>query len=173
MSGQTSQMRIGFLALAPISLALATIAHAKTPVVGQLAPDFKAKTIDGKVVTLADLRGQVVLINFWATWCVPCKHELPLIDGYYRATKDHGFTVLAVTTEDSLQMYQLAPLAKVLSFPLVKSFHGPYEPLTGVPTNYIIGRDGVLRYAKSGAFSLDDLNALMVPLLNERAPSTN
>lgn len=166
-------MRVISLVIATASLALAAIAHASAPVVGQLAPDFKAKTIDGKVVTLASLRGQVVLINFWATWCVPCKHELPLIDGYYRLTRDDGFTVLAVTTEDSLQMYQLAPLAKLLSFPLVKSFHGPYAPLTGVPTNYIIGRDGILRYAKSGAFSLDDLNELMPPLLNERAPNSN
>src|SRR6187402_2486685 len=77
---------------------LAGRASAVQPKVGQPAPNFTLKMVDGKIVTLSDLRGQVVLLNFWATWCVPCKAELPTLDAFYRAVADHGMRVFAVTT---------------------------------------------------------------------------
>lgn len=81
-----------------------------------------------------------------------------------------GLEVFAVTTEDSVPLSYLKPLAAKLTIPVVKSFHGNYGPLGGVPTNYVIDRAGVLRYAKANAFDLDDLNAILVPLLNEPQP---
>jgi peroxiredoxin len=145
-------------------------ALAKAPKVGQPAPDFHVTTLDGQDISLADLKGQVVILNFWATWCAPCKRELPMLDAYYRIQKPFGLRVLAVTTEDSLPLSRLKPLAAVLSIPMVRRLHGPYEVLGGVPTNYVIDRAGVLRYAKAAAFSLDDMNDLLVPLLREPPP---
>jgi cytochrome c biogenesis protein CcmG, thiol:disulfide interchange protein DsbE len=78
--------------------------------------------------------------------------------------------VFAITTEDSVPLSYLKPLAARLAIPLVKSIQGDYRALDGVPTNYVIDRAGVLRYAKASAFELDDLNAILVPLLQAPAP---
>ncbi len=143
---------------------------AKTLQVGDVAPDFRLKLVDGSTVSLAELRGQVVVLNFWATWCVPCRKELPLLDGYYRAQKPYGLRVFAVTTEDSVPNYQLKPLFGAMAIQPVRALKGPYQVMTGVPTNYVIDRSGHVRYAKAGAFDLDALNTILVPLLREPAP---
>jgi peroxiredoxin len=139
------------------------------PVVGQSAPDFEVTTLDGKTLRLADFKGQVVVLNFWATWCEPCKKELPMLNVYYRMRQSAGLRVLAVTTEDSAPLSQLKPLAAALAIPMVRYFKGDYGPLKGVPTNYVIDRNGVLRYAQAGALTLEDLNTVLVPLLSEPA----
>ena len=126
--------------------------------------------LDGRKLTLDDFKGQVLVINFWATWCGPCKRELPMLDAYYKLQKARGLSVIAVTTEDSLPINQLQPVAKMLAIPLVRYMRGSYDYPDGVPTNYVIDRAGVLRYAKASAFSLDDMNAILVPLLREPAP---
>ncbi len=162
-------------AFAPI-LALALFAaqpgRAETLVINGPAPDFSASTFDDKDVSLADYKGQVLIINFWATWCGPCKEELPLLNSYYAAAdKNHyGLKILAVTTEDSLPLYQLRPLAAKVGFEMARHFHGPYRVLKGVPTNYIIDRNGILRYAKAEAFDLDTLNDVLIPLLQQPIP---
>jgi thiol-disulfide isomerase/thioredoxin len=136
-------------------------------VVGQPAPDFQATTLDGKKLTLADFKDQVLVINFWATWCVPCKQELPLLNSYFVIKQPYGLRVLAVTTENSAPVSQLRPLATQVKFPMVRYMKGPYEVMKGVPTNYVIDRHGILRYARAAAFDLADLNHILVPLLLE------
>ena len=138
--------------------------------VGERAPDFELTLIDGSKVRNADLRGQVVVMNFWATWCGPCKAELPLLDKYYRLRKDNGLRVFAVATEDSLPASKLKPLFAAMAIPSARRIKGPFAVMGALPTNYIIDRAGVVRYAKAGAFDLDDLNTLLVPMLREPAP---
>lgn len=159
----------GAMLLATMLACLAAPAQAKAPVVGQPAPPFELRLIDGTKVSLADLKGQVVVLNFWATWCGPCKRELPLLDQYYDLQKQHGLRVFAITTQDSLPNAALKQLFAVMHIPAVRAMKGPYAPLAGVPTNYVIDRAGVVRYAKAAAFDLDDLNNLLVPLLREPA----
>ncbi len=138
--------------------------------IGERAPDFELTLIDGSRVRSADLRGQVVVLNFWGTWCGPCKAELPLLDNYYRLRKDNGLRVFAVATEDSLPASRLKPLLAAMTIPSARRIKGPFAVLGALPTNYIIDRAGIVRYAKTGAFDLDDLNGLLVPLLREPAP---
>jgi cytochrome c biogenesis protein CcmG/thiol:disulfide interchange protein DsbE len=146
-------------------------AAAARPKVDQPAPDFHAVTFKGEKIALKDLTGDVVLLNFWATWCGPCRTELPLLNKYYQLRKDFGLHVLAIATEDSVPEDYLRPLQKVLAIPLVKIFRGPYGPIdNAVPSNFIIGRNGVLRYAKAAALELDDMNNVLVPLLKEDPP---
>ena len=152
-----------------LALALSTGLQA-APRVGQPAPDFIATTFGGHVVKLADLKGDVVILNFWATWCAPCRRELPDLERYFEAYSRFGFQVLAVATEDSVPESQLRPLAAQLKIPLVKRLKGPYRALEGIPTNYIIDRAGTLVYAKAAAFDIDDLNAIVLPLLKEPIP---
>ena len=162
--------RIRFIATVTVALLLAPPVVARQPQVGDVAPDFTVTLLDGSQLSLADLQGQVVVINYWATWCGPCKAELPLLDAFYDFQRAHGLRVFAVTTEDSLPLSKLKPLAAVLRLDMVRKFKGSYGILGAVPTNYVIDRAGVIRYAKAGAFSIDDLNELLVPLLGEARP---
>ncbi len=157
----------GIMACAVLMAASAAPAAVK---VGERAPDFELTLIDGSKVRGSDLRGQVVVLNFWATWCGPCKTELPLLDTYYRLRKGNGLRVFAVATEDSLPVYTLKPLFAAMAIPSARRIKGPFAAMGALPTNYIIDRAGVVRYAKPGAFDLDDLNGLLIPLLRDPAP---
>ena len=111
-----------------------------------------------------------MILNYWATWCAPCRAELPLLDAYYQVQQRHGLRVFAATTEDSVPAYRLKPLfAKMCMMP-VKRMAGSYAQVEALPMNYIIGRQGCIRYAKAAAFTLDTLNDEVVPLLHEPAP---
>ena len=150
--------------------AFATSASATSLKVGQRAPNVELVLSNGTHLHLADLRGQVVVLNYWATWCAPCRTELPLLDGYYAAASKRGWPlrIFAVATEDSVPKSQLKKLFSVLSISPTDRIHGgPFGDVAELPTNYVIDKSGVLRYAQSGAFDLDGLNDVLVPLLND------
>lgn len=157
--------------LALVAAAALLAAASPQPKVGDLVPPFELTLIDGSKVSSDQLHGHVVVLNFWATWCGPCKQELPLLDAYYEAQKGHGLKVFAIATEDSLQPFQLKKLFAVMHMQSARRIKGPYAAMAGVPTNFIIDRAGRLRYAKANAFELGELNALLVPLLQEPVPA--
>jgi peroxiredoxin len=160
-----------WLKLLGLGMGALFLTAAKEPKVGDVAPNFELTMIDGSKVTLDQLRGQVVVLNFWATWCVPCREELPLLDRYYDIQQKAGLKVFAIATEDSVPLSQLKKLFAVMRIPSAKRIKGGYPILKGVPTNYIIDRSGHIRYARAGAFDLDALNRLLVPLLKEPVPA--
>lgn len=151
---------------------MAAPAAARTPRVGEVAPPVDLVTYDKQRVSMADLKGQVVVLNFWATWCGPCKAELPLLDAAAEQKKDKGLRVFAVATEDSVAPYYLKQFAAALHFPLVRRIHGKYDVIGGaVPTNYVIDRAGIVRYAQAGAFDAATINSVLLPLLREAPPA--
>jgi cytochrome c biogenesis protein CcmG/thiol:disulfide interchange protein DsbE len=155
-----------------LALAAVTSIGAAKPQIGTPAPPLQMTMIDGTKVTLEQLRGQVVVINFWATWCGPCKQELPLLDAYYATQRQHGLRVFAITTEGSVPVSKLKKLFAALRLTPIRSLKGKYAPINNsIPTNFIIDRSGHLRFAAAGALELDDLNRELVPLLKEQPPA--
>jgi thiol-disulfide isomerase/thioredoxin len=161
--------RVAVMAMLALIGTTGAAAHVKQ---GDPAPQFAVSLFDKQKITSDQLRGQVVIINRWATWCGPCKKELPELDTYYRQHAKDGLRVFAVTTEDSLPDYALKPLSAVLAFPLAHRVTGStFDIMDAVPTNYVIDRRGVVRYAKAGAFDAETLEAVVGPLLAEPAPA--
>jgi cytochrome c biogenesis protein CcmG/thiol:disulfide interchange protein DsbE len=144
----------------------------KRAVVGKPALPFTVTTFEGAKASLEDLLGKVILLNFWATWCGPCRIELPLLADYARQHGQEGLAVFAIDTLDVVSSAELKRVAQQTSWPLAMRFSGAgYGDLGAVPTNYVIDRAGMVRYAKTGAFDEDSLNALVAPLLSAPRPA--
>jgi len=120
------------------------------PKEGFTAPDFTLKLLDGGEVTLSELRGKVVLVNFWASWCPPCREEMPAIESVYGSYKDLGLVVIGanLTAQDSEQ--EAASFAKEVgvTFPIAldtDNMVGNFYRVTALPTSFFIDRKGVIR----------------------------
>ena len=114
------------------------------------APSVTFITIEGQKISLHEMRGKVVLVNFWATWCPPCRAEMPAIEKVYRAYKDLGLEVLAVNTTDQDSETDAAAFVDelALSFPIPLDRTGDVSAaysLRGLPSTYFIDADGVIR----------------------------
>lgn len=116
--------------------------------IGLPAPDFTFPGIDGKMVSLSDFRGKVVLVNIWATWCTSCVEEMPSMERLYEKLKGKDFEILAVSI-DSLGVKVVAPFMKKykLTFPALIDSAGTIGAgyrTTGVPESFIIDKNGIL-----------------------------
>lgn len=119
-----------------------------SPQAGFAAPDFTLETLDGGTISLADLRGQVVLINFWATWCPPCRAEMPAIQQVYDKYRDQGFTVLAVDVQESDGQVTAFIDQMELTFPILMDRDGSvfasYQ-VKALPSTFFVDRAGVIQ----------------------------
>jgi peroxiredoxin len=119
------------------------------PQTGFTAPDFTLQALDGKTYTLSELKGNAVLVNLWATWCPPCRAEMPAIEKMYREYKDRGFIVLAVDMTHQDDMSKVAPFIQEygLTFPVLLDETGAaasaYQ-MRSLPSSYFINRAGVI-----------------------------
>ena len=128
---------------------------AALPPVGTLAPDFASKSDSGRNVRLSELRGQVVLVNFWASWCSPCRQELPLLSKMYSQYGNAGFVLLAVNVDDNRK--DAEGMLKRLGLKVPTLFDGrkSVARLYGVdtmPATLVIDRDGRVRYVHRGYY---------------------
>jgi len=118
--------------------------------VGKVAPDFDLPDLEDNYVQLSDFRGKVVFLNFWATWCKPCREEMPSMEVLYRNFKQDGLVVLAVSIDRVTTKQEIPPFVKSLSltFPVLIDSWGQTDKrykLMGVPETYIIDQQGILR----------------------------
>jgi peroxiredoxin len=120
------------------------------PKEGFTAPDFTLSLLGGGEITLSKLRGKVVLINFWASWCPPCRQEMPAIESVYRSYKELGLVVVGVnlTAQDSKQEVLSFVKEVGVTFPIaldVNNVVGNLYRATALPTSFFIDRKGVIR----------------------------
>ncbi|MBW2538904.1 MAG: TlpA family protein disulfide reductase [Deltaproteobacteria bacterium] len=112
------------------------------------APNFTLPGLDGKMVSLTDYKGKVVLLNIWATWCPPCVEEMPSMEKLHQELKDEGFKILAVSIDASGAKAVLPFMKKhKLSFPALADTIGDIKSLyqiTGVPESFVIDKDGII-----------------------------
>lgn len=140
--------------------------------VGFLAPEIVLTSLDGQAMSLSSLRGQVVLVNMWATWCGPCRSEMPAINRIYRSYRAAGLSVLAVnaTSQDSEASARSFVQSQGLVFPVLLDRDGSASSayhLRSLPTSYFVGRDGVIREIVVGSMTEAMLEARIKRLLAE------
>ena len=138
------------------------------PSQGAPAPDFTLETLDGKTVSLSDYRGQPVVLNFWATWCTPCREEMPLLQETYEAHQDAGLVVLAVNVRETPEAVERFLKEVGVDFPAV------LDPdlvvveryrVTSLPMTFFIDRDGQLRTLVVGGMSKTILDERLAKIL--------
>ena len=132
--------------------------------VGDLAPDFLLQTPDGGELRLSDLRGTAVLVNFWASWCTPCREEMPRIVRAHDANADYGFTVVAVDLQENDAIVQDFADDFGMDFPIVIDRTGEVGetwriggPVEGIPSSYFIDADGIVQARVFGPMSEETL----------------
>lgn len=131
---------------------------------GLAAPDFSLPSVNGDLVNLSDMRGRFVILNFWATWCGPCRVEMPELDRLYRAHEAHDLIVLAVnvTTSDSVQAVEAFIDELDLSFPVLLdatgAVTGQLYNVLGLPTTYFIDPAGTIMRMQLGPLTRDELD---------------
>ncbi|GIW08433.1 MAG: hypothetical protein KatS3mg060_3238 [Dehalococcoidia bacterium] len=118
------------------------------PVVGGAAPEFSLPTLDGRTVSLASLKGKPVLLNFWATWCAPCREEMPLIQRAAARYASSGLTVLAIDVQEGEALVQPFVDEFGLTFPVLLDKNGEVVSryrVRGIPTTVFIDRGGIIQ----------------------------
>ncbi|MFT4113294.1 TlpA family protein disulfide reductase [Silvibacterium sp.] len=148
-------------------------AAANNPLVGKIAPAFTLKDTSGKKISLADYKGKALVIDFWATWCAPCKVEIPWLTKFRDQYASQGFEILGVS-EDDLDAQSKAELAKQekdvatgagklgINYPVLLDENNtakPYGGIDALPTTFFVGRDGKVVASTVGLADKDEIEA--------------
>lgn len=132
------------------------------------APDLQLTDVDGNVAALTDYRGQVVLVNNWATWCPPCRAEMPTLQAYFQDHRQQAFTLIGIEAGDAGAEVAAFAAEYGLTFPIWldpqnESLRGFYN--ASLPNSYVIDREGTVVLGWTGAISREMLEKHVTPLL--------
>ena len=134
------------------------------------APELTLENINGETKSLADYRDGVVLVNNWATWCPPCKAEMPTLSAYYNEHSTEGFMIIAIEAGDPLDDVSQFAQSRNLKFQVWLDPNGESLKVFGngsLPNSYVIDRSGTVRYAWTGEINKAMLEKYVTPLLTE------
>jgi peroxiredoxin len=162
---------IAVLVFAPGEAPPAKAVSEGVPVPGSVnypAPELELTDLKGEPVSLAGLTGQVVLVNNWATWCPPCRAEMPDLEAYFQAHKNDGFTLVGINSGDQREQVVDFQRELGLTFPLwldpgslaLRAFQS-----SALPSSYVIDKTGTIRFVWMGAVSLEALETYVTPLI--------
>lgn len=124
-----------------------SFAFSADSLIGSRAPEFAQRDINGRYVSITSLRGKVIVLNFWATWCPPCKKEIPGLDRLYGDYRSQGLEVVAVSTDSSERGIKEFLKETPLSYRILRDGDGKISRLYGVyslPTTFIVDRSGIV-----------------------------
>lgn len=139
--------------------------------VGQQPPAFTLMSLDGDEVSLADYRGQPVLINFWASWCPPCRLEMPDLVAAYEAHQDEGFVILAIdlTFQDSIEDVEMFVEEFDMTFPILLDEDGTVTNeqyrILGLPMSVFVNREGIITRLHIGAMTGEQIDQFVSEIL--------
>lgn len=140
---------------------------------GEAASSFTLRTLDGQKVSLEEYRGDVVLVNFWATWCPPCRFEMPGFEKVYKAKKDEGFRIIGVSMDETgaapvrryLAQHGITYPVGMVNGGVSRAFGNP----STLPASFLIDRQGRIRHHVTGVFAEVTLSRAVDRLLKEPA----
>ena len=134
------------------------------------APALKLTDVNGNPVSLTDYHGKIILVNNWATWCPPCKAEMPDLEAYHQAHKNEGFSLIGISAGDTQKQVADFIEAYGITFPMwldpQESALAAFETMS-LPSSFVIDAGGTVRLAWTGAISLENLERYVTPLLKE------
>jgi peroxiredoxin len=142
-----------FILFSTITLGIAAILPVNAETLQGKAPDFTLKSNSGKNIKLSEYRGQVVMLNFWASWCGPCRQEMPLLDDIQKRYSKLGFTILGVNVEENSKQAKAMLREIPVDFPILFDTTNKVSKLYNVsamPSTVLIDRDGNLAYLHKG-----------------------
>jgi cytochrome c biogenesis protein CcmG/thiol:disulfide interchange protein DsbE len=161
-----------FLALPKAQAEVNQTDSSTTPIdVSFPVPEVKLTDLNDQPVSLADYQGQVILYNAWATWCPPCKEEMPTLEAYYQNHKSEGFVVIAIENGDPVSDVAAFAKSYKLSFPVwpdLKSVAMAAFRTEVLPTSFLIDRKGTVRLVWTGAISRAMLEKYVTPIVLEK-----
>ncbi len=134
---------------------------------GNLPPDFELRTPEGQIIRLSDLKGKKVILNFWATWCPPCRLEMPDMEKFYKKQKSKGIEILAVNlTKTEKKRTDVPDFIKAygITFPVLldeETEVAQMYQVSSIPTSYLIDSDGVIREKLVGPMNEDMMTELL------------
>jgi len=160
-----------------IVLLLAVAGHASAVSEGVPAPALDGRLFDGSRFSLAENAGKVVVLNFWASWCAPCREEMPALDAYYRRHRGEGLEMVAISMDNPKDEAKAREIMRAFSFPAAFGREmdiRAFGRISQLPTTFVIDRRGILRRNRAYGNALLDLANLektVTPLLRDRMNS--
>lgn len=136
-----------------LTLTTAAVWSASKDLTNQIAPDFTLKSLDGQNIKLSEHRGEVILINFWASWCGPCRQEMPLLDELHQKYSPMGFSLYGVNVEEDSEAAKKMLGDLSVSFPILFDTENDVSKaydVIAMPTTVIVDRDGMVHYIHRG-----------------------